>query len=103
MKSIISISIAGAPLCCSPFAMPAMAGPAGVERPAYQTPCERHEVLRELEQASGPARVAAHENKNHPPYINRAYEIDVLIRKIKAGEPVSQDEVDQALTPITVY
>jgi hypothetical protein len=101
MKSIIAIS-AGATLLLASV-VPVMAGAAGVERPAYQTPYQQQEVLSELEEASGPARVAAEENKNHPPYINRAYEIDQLIRKVKAGEPVSQEEVDQALTPITTY
>lgn len=85
------------------FAMPAMAGSAGVDRPAYQTPYQQQEVLGELEYAQGPARVAAQENKNHPPYINRAHDIDVLISKTKAGQPVSQKEVDDALTPITDY
>ena len=101
MKSIISISAGAAMLLA--FSMPAIAGSAGVDRPAFQTPYERQEVLSQLEYASGPARVAAQENKNHPPYINRAYEIDQLIRKIKAGEPVSQDEVNEVLTPITPY
>jgi hypothetical protein len=101
MKSIISISAGAAMLLA--FAMPAMAGSVGLERPAYQTPYQQQEVLTELEEASGPARVAAQENKDHPPFVNRAYEIDQLIGKIKAGEPVSQEEVNEALTPIEVY
>lgn len=101
MKSIISISAGAAMLLA--FAMPAMAGSVGIYRPAYETPYQQQEVLGELEEAQGPARVAAQENKDHPPYINRAHDIDVLIYKIKAGQPVSQGEVDQALTPIDVY
>ncbi len=101
MKSIISISAAAALLLA--FAMPAIAGSAGLERPAFHTPYQREEVLTALEDASGPARVAAQENKDHPPFINRSYEIDSLIRKIKVGEPVSQEEVNRALTPITIH
>ncbi len=101
MKSIISTTAGAAVLLA--FAMPAMAGSAGVNRPAFQTPYQQQQVLSALEYAQGPARVAAQENKNHPPYINRAHDIDVLISKIKAGKPVSQKEVDDALTPITAY
>ncbi len=101
MKSIISISVGAATLLT--FAMPVIAGSAGVGRPAYQTPYQQQEVLSELEEAQGPARVTAQENKDHPPFINRAHDIDVLIGKIKAGEPVSQKEVDRALTPIEVH
>jgi hypothetical protein len=101
MKSTASITAGAAMLFA--FAMRAMAGSAGVDRPAYQTRYQRQEVLSELQYAQGPARVAAQENKNHPPLINRAHDLDVLISKIEAGEPVSQKEVDDALTPITDY
>jgi hypothetical protein len=101
MKSIISISAGAAMLLA--FAMPAMAGSVGIYRPAYETPYQQQEVLGELEEAQGPARVAAQENKDHPPFINRAHEIDKLIYRIRSGESVSQNEVDEALTPIDVY
>ena len=101
MKSIISLSASAAFVLG--LAIPALAGSVGVDRGQIVTPYQAQEDLALLQNAQGQARVVAQENKNRPPYINRAHDLDVLVHKLQNNEPVSQEEVDQALQPINSF
>jgi hypothetical protein len=111
MKSIVSITLSAAFVLG--MALPAIAGPVGMQRSyttttttyqdtAYATPWQAYEDLAQLENASGEARVAAQGSKNRSPFMNRSYEIDSLIQRIENGEPVQQSRVDDALQPIVL-
>ena len=98
MKSIISITASAAFVLG--LAIPALAGPIGIERASMVTSPQAQEDLVLLQNASGEAQVAAQGSKNHPPFTYRSYDIDQLISRIQNGDPVSQAEVDQALQPV---
>lgn len=100
MKSIIAMSASAAFVLG--LAIPALAGPVGMERAPIASSVQAQEDLALLANASGEARVAAQGSKNHQPFTYRAYDIDKLKSKIQNGEPVSQAQVDQALQPVVL-
>jgi hypothetical protein len=99
MKSIISISLSAALL--AGFAPPAFAYDY-TNAPAFQ-PTEQEQLVATLQDASDQARVAAQESKNHQPFAGKTEEIDSLIQRIQNGQPVSSAEINDALTPATIY
>ena len=100
MKSITSITASVAFLIG--LALPALAGPVGIERQPIVTSWHAQADLEKLQSASGQAAVAAQGSKNHLPFTYRSYDINKLISRIQNGEPVSQAQVDQALQPVVL-
>ena len=85
------------------FALPAFAAPVGVSR-TYTTVQPDPTVIAELEDASQAAqRQALEGNKNNLEFRRKSYEIDQLIQRMKNGQPVTPEELDQALEPARVW
>ncbi|MGO9452262.1 MAG: hypothetical protein ACLQDV_14655 [Candidatus Binataceae bacterium] len=98
MKPIVAISLSAALLIS--LSIPALAMECN---PGANIPTQHQKLIARLQDASDQARVAAQENKNHPPFAGKSYEIDSLIQRIQSGERVSIAEIDQALTPIAIH
>ena len=82
---------------------PVLAGPAGVSR-SYATARPNPQTIADLENASEAAqREARTGNKNNVAFGQKSYQIDQLVQRMKDGEQVSQNQVDQALQPVAVW
>lgn len=101
MKSFSSVSMAlvvGAAL-----ASPALAGTAGVSRTHY-SPAQDQATIAGLQRAADRALQDGRDgNKNNVAFRQKSYEIERLVAKMKAGEPVQQAEIGQALQPVHVW
>ena len=106
MKTFSTISSAA--LLAATLAVPAWAGPVGVERTAPQANTNQTQVdpelVAQLQQASDDAvREGRTGNKNNPAFGHKAAKIDDLIDRLKSGQKVDPSEIDQALQPVWVW
>ncbi len=82
---------------------PVLAGSVGVSR-SYATAQPNPQTIADLENASEAAqREARTGNKNNVAFGQKSYQIDQLVQRMKDGEQVSQNQVDQALQPVAVW
>ncbi len=81
----------------------AMAGSVGVSRSDAVTHPDP-ETIAELQRASQAAQREAYEgNKDNLAFRQKSYEIDQLIARVKSGQQVDQNQVDEALQPVWVW
>ena len=82
---------------------PVLAGSVGT--PGSHVPAQADsDTIAKLEQASEDAQREAREgNKDNPAFAQKVYEIDQLVQRMKSGQQVSQNQVDQALQPVWVW
>jgi hypothetical protein len=101
MKSFSSVCMAlvvGAAL-----ASPALAGTAGVSGTHY-APAQDRATIAYLQRAADKALQDGRDgNKNNVAFRQKNYEIERLVAKMKAGEPLQQTEIEQALQPVHVW
>jgi hypothetical protein len=103
MKKVKTIALASA--LTLTFALPAFAASPGISRSYTATAVQPDPtVIAELEDASQAAqRQALEGNKNNLEFRRKSYEIDQLIQRMKNGQPVTPEELDQALEPARVW
>ncbi len=82
---------------------PVLAGSVGIPRnSAVAQPDDQ--TIAELQQASEAAQREAREgNKDNPAFAQKSYEIDSLVQRMKSGQQVSQNQVDEALQPVRIW
>jgi hypothetical protein len=101
MKKLSTILAAGT--IALTMSTPVLAGSVGIPR-SYDTAQPNPDTIAELQQASEDAQREAREgNKDNPAFAQKSYEIDQLVQRMKSGQQVSQNEVDQALQPVWVW
>jgi hypothetical protein len=101
MKKLSTILTAGT--IALTLSTPVLAGSVGISR-SYATAQPDAQTIADLEQASEAAQREAREgNKDNPAFAQKSYQIDQLVERIKAGEQVSQNQVDEALQPVWVW
>jgi len=101
MKKLSTILAAGT--IALTMSTPVLAGSVGISR-SYDTAQPNADTIAELQQASEDAQREAREgNKDNPAFAQKSYEIDQLVQRMKSGQQVSQNEVDQALQPVWVW
>jgi len=82
---------------------PVLAGSVGASR-SYTSAQPDAQTIADLQQASEDAqREAQVGNKNNPAFAQKSYQIDQLVERLKAGEQVSQGQVDEALQPVWIW
>ncbi len=82
---------------------PVLAGSVGIPR-SYATTQPDTRTIAELQQASGAAQREAREgNKDNPAFAQKSYEIDQLVQRMKSGQQVSQNQLDEALQPVRIW
>jgi hypothetical protein len=101
MKKLSTILAAGAATLT--LSTPVLAGSVGIGR-SYATAQPNAETIAELQKASEAAQREAREgNKDNPAFAQKSYQIDQLVERMKSGEQVSQNQVDEALQPVWVW
>ena len=101
MKKLSTILAAGT--MALTLSTPVLAGSAGISR-SYATAQPDVQTITDLQQASEAAQREAREgNKDNPAFAQKSYQIDQLVEQMKAGEQVSQNQVDEALQPVRVW
>jgi hypothetical protein len=101
MKKLSTILAAGA--VTFTLSTPVLAGSVGNAR-SYATAQPTAETIAELQQASEAAQREAREgNKDNLAFAQKSYQIDQVVDRMKAGEQVSQNQVDEALQPVWVW
>jgi hypothetical protein len=96
MKKLSTIFAAGT--VALTLSTPVLAGSVGISR-SYAA-----QTIAQLEQASEAAHREAREgNKNNPTFAQKSYEIDQLVQRMKSGQQVAQERVDQALQPVWIW
>ena len=101
MKNLSRIFAAG--VVTLALSTPVMAGSAGISR-SYPTAQPDAQTIADLEQASSAAqREALDGNKNNLAFAQKSYEIDQLVERMKSGQQVTQQQVDEALLPVRVW
>jgi hypothetical protein len=102
MKNLSTIFTAG--IVTLALSTPALAGSVGISR-SYPTAGQPDvQTIAELEQASNDAkREALAGNKNNLAFAQKSYEINQLIARMESGQPVAQQQVDEALVPVRVW
>ena len=82
---------------------PALAASVGVS-PGNAVTKPDPATIAELQEASRTAQREAYEgNKGNLAFGRKSYEIDQLVARIKAGQQVDQQQVDEALQPVSVW
>ena len=101
MKTLSTILAAGTMALA--ISTPVLAGAVGVSRD-YATAQPDPQTIADLQQASEDAqREARAGNKQNPAFAQKSYQIDQLVERMKAGEQVSQNQVDEALQPVWIW
>ncbi len=101
MKDLSTIFAAG--IVTLALSTPVLAGSVGISR-NYPVAQPDSETIAELQQASEAAQREAHEgNKNNPAFAQKSYQIDQLVERMKSGQQVAQQQVDEALQPVWVW
>ena len=101
MKKLSTIIAAGT--VALTLSTPVLAGSVGITRNNAVAQPDA-ETIAELQQASEAAQREAREgNKNNPTFAQKSYEIDQLVQRLKSGEQVSQNQVDEALQPVWIW
>jgi len=100
MKKLSTILAAGT--LALTMATPVLAGSVGMR--SYGTTQPDAGTIAELQQASEAAQREAREgNKDNLTFARKSYEIDSLVQRIKSGQQVSQNQVDEALQPVWIW
>ena len=101
MKKLSTLFAAGT--MALTLATPVLAESVGVSR-SYATVQPNPQTIADLENASEAAqREARTGNKNNLAFGQKSYQIDQLVQRMKDGEQVSQNQVDQALQPVVIW
>ena len=101
MKNLSTIFAAG--IVTLALSTPVLAGAVGVSK-SYATAQPDAQTIAGLEQASSDAqREALDGNKNNLAFAQKSYEIDQLVERMKSGQQVTQQQVDEALLPVRVW
>jgi hypothetical protein len=101
MKALSTMFVAGT--LALTLATPVLAGSVAVSK-SYATAQPNPQTIADLEQASEAAqREARTGNKNNLAFEQKSYQIDQLIERMKDGEQVSPNQLDQALQPVVVW
>jgi hypothetical protein len=101
MKKLSTILAAGTMALA--LSTPVLAESAGISR-NYPVAQPDVQTMADLQQASEAAqREARNGNKDNPAFEQKSYQIDQLVEQMKAGEQVSQNQVDAALQPVRVW
>jgi hypothetical protein len=101
MKKLSTILAAGT--FALALSTPVLAGSVGISR-SYTTAQPDAQTIADLQQASEAAQRQARDgNKDNPAFAQKSYQIDQLIERMKAGQQVSQNQVDEALLPVRVW
>jgi hypothetical protein len=102
MKKLSTILAAGT--MALTISTPVLAEPVGISK-SYATTQPDAETIAELQQASKAAQRGAREgNKNNPAFARKSYAIDhQLMQRMKSGQQVSQNQVDEALQPVVIW
>ena len=101
MKKLSTIFAAGT--LALTLATPVLAGSVGISR-SYAVAQPNPQTIADLQNASEAAqREARTGNKNNVAFGQKSYQIDQLVQRMKDGEQVSQNQVDQALQPVAVW
>jgi hypothetical protein len=101
MKSFSSVCMAL--VVSTALASPALAGTAGVSG-AHNAAAQDPATIAYLQRAADKALQDGRDgNKNNVAFRQKSYEIEQLVAKMKAGEPVQQTEIEQALQPVHVW
>ncbi len=101
MKKLSAILAAGTMALA--LSTPVLAGPVGISR-SYPTAQPDVQTIADLQQASEAAqREARTGNKDNPAFAQKSYQIDQLVERMKTGQQVSQNQVDDALQPVRVW
>jgi hypothetical protein len=97
VRTISVLSLVGVAIS----ALPVLAGPSGVQRnlssnqqaaAVTQLQTQREQVSREMVAPNSKGPLLIHN-------MDRASKLDDLINRVQSGQPVSPDEIDQALQP----
>jgi hypothetical protein len=82
---------------------PALAGSVAVAR-SYAITQPDAGTLFDLQQASAAAQRQAYEgNKDNFAFVQKSNEIDQLMQRMKSGQPVNQQQIDNALQPVWIW
>jgi hypothetical protein len=101
MKKLSTIFAAGTMALA--LSTPVLAGSVGVSR-SYATAQPNAQTIADLEQASEAAQREAREgNKDNPAFGRKSYQIDQLVERMKSGQQVSQNQIDDALQPVRIW
>jgi hypothetical protein len=101
MKKLSTIFAAGTVALA--LSTPVLASSVGISR-SYATVQPDAQTIANLEQASEAAQREAREgNKNNPAFAQKSNEIDQLVQRMKSGQQVSQNQVDEALQPVWIW
>jgi hypothetical protein len=101
MKKLSTIFAAGT--VALTLSTPVLAGSVGISS-RYAVVQPNAQTFAQLEQASEAAQREAREgNKNNPASAQKSYEIDQLVQRMKSGQQVAQEQVDQALQPVWIW
>jgi hypothetical protein len=101
MKKLSTILAAGT--IALAMSTPVLAGSVGISR-SYPTAQPDAQTIADLQQASDAAqREARTGNKDNPAFAQKSYQIDQIVERLKAGQQVSQNQVDEALQPVWVW
>ena len=101
MKALSTMFVAGT--LALTLATPVLDGSVGVSR-SYATAEPNPQTIADLENASDAAqREARTGNKNNVAFGQKSYQIDQLIERLKDGQQVSENQIDQALLPVVVW
>ena len=101
MKKLSTILAAGTMALA--ISTPVLAGSVGISR-SYPTAQPDARTIADLQQASDAAqREARTGNKDNPAFAQKSYQIDQLVERMKLGQQVSQNQVDEALQPVWVW
>jgi hypothetical protein len=101
MKKLSAIFAAGT--IALTLSTPVLAGSIGISG-SYSTAQPDAQTIADLQQASGAAQREAREgNKGNPAFAQKSYEIDQLVQRMKSGQQVAQQQVDEALQPVQIW
>jgi hypothetical protein len=101
MKKLSTILAAGT--IALAISTPVLAGSVGISR-SYPAAQPDAQTIADLQQASDAAqREARTGNKDNPAFAQKSYQIDQLVERMKAGQQVSQNQVDEALQPVWIW
>jgi hypothetical protein len=101
MKKLSTIIAAGT--VALTLSTPVLAGSVGIPRNNATNQPDAG-TIGELQQASEAAQREAREgNKDNLTFARKSYEIDSLVQRIRSGQQVSQNQVDEALQPVWIW
>src|SRR5271155_234538 len=101
MRKLLTIFAAGT--VALTLSSPALAGSVGISR-GYAVVQPNAQTIAQLEQVSEAAQREGREgNKNNPAFAQKSYEIDQLVQRMKSGQQVAQEQVDDALQPVRIW